>query len=414
MNSRERVRLAINHREPDRLPIDIGGTRVTGVHADLYVKIGAYLGLDTELPKVYSLQSMLARMEGEVRNWFGSDVINLENPRDSWGVPNEDWKIWITNQGNRVLVPGKFNIVKKLDGSFEVEKEGVTIAKMADSSIYFDRVTTNKVKSITDDIEFANIEKFKQSIERYTEEDLRKLEKNAKFLYENTEYSLHGSFMKGHYGNSAGIAHHSFVEWLMIMLAEPEYAQELIGACEEAALENLEIYLQAVGKYIDTLLMSSIDFGTQNCEMFSPDIFDELYKPSYRNLNTYVHQHSDVKVMYHSCGSIYNLIPMFIEAGTDILNPVQTTCNNMDFTKLKEEFGDKITFWGGGVETQTILPYGTKEEVENHVRNRVEIGKKNGGFIFAAIHNLQPDIPLGNLEVMIETVKKYGVYENRV
>ena len=411
MNSRERVRMAINHKEPDRVPVDIGGTFITGVHVDEYIKIAEYVGLDCELPKVYEQMLMLVRPDFLMLNFFGADVIQLENEEYSFGMKNKDWQIWKTNRGNRVLMPGSFKTATAEDGEIHIiNKDGKVLAKMAPSGDYFDRPNYGIGMNLDFEIAHVDIEKFKKSLPIYNEEELRSLEKRAEFLYKNTELSVHGSFHRGKLGSSAGVAGHSFEEWMLIMKLEPDYAYELMHATAEIGLENLKVYLQAVGKYIDTILISTSDYGTQRAEMFSPSIYKKVHLQNYKMMNDYVHQNSDIKTFYHSCGCVRGFIPYFIEAGVDILNPVQTTAERMAPGELKAEFGDKLTFWGGGIDTQVTLPTGTPQQVRTKVKESVEIFKTGGGFVFTPIHNMQPDIPIENALAMLEAVKEFGSY----
>jgi uroporphyrinogen decarboxylase len=206
------------------------------------------------------------------------------------------------------------------------------------------------------------------------------------------------------------MAGHTMTDWLCILMMEPEYAGDILDASTERTLENLELYLQAVGKYLDTILIASTDYGSQKSEIFSPDVFEELYVPRYEKMTEYVHKHSGAKTFLHSCGSVRNLIPHFIEAGIDILNPVQTNAGGMDPVELKKEFGGKIVFWGGGVESQTVLPYGTPDDVEQQVRERLKVFGPGGGFVFAVVHNIQHGVPVENLRRMLDVLLKHRDY----
>lgn len=189
-----------------------------------------------------------------------------------------------------------------------------------------------------------------------------------------------------------------------------KYASSILRATAERIIENMELYLQAVGKYIDTILISGTDFGAQHGEIFNPQTVKELHCPNYKLINDYVHKHSDVKTMFHSCGSIFNIIDGFIEAGVDILNPIHTNAYHMDPAELKHRFGDRIVFWGGGIETQTVLPHGSREEVVEQVTERLRIFGKGGGFVFSPVHNIQYGVPPRNVEAMIETVVNFREY----
>lgn len=409
MNSRERVRKAISHQEADRVPIDIGGTKVTGVHVDHYVALGRYLGLDVEPPKVYEQFQMLARLDEAMRRWFHSDVIELENPVESWGLENRDWKLWQTNVGTNVLMPGGFRPVKDDRGYLRLhDGRGVALAVMAPTALYFDRECSTEMS--LGDIPRTNPDAWKRSIPLYTDEELRQLEARSRFLHENTEYSVHGGFLKGGLGSNGIFAGHTIGDWLCLLASDEDYVSSILAATAERAVENLRLYLQAVGPYIDTIFISGTDFGTQNGELFNPDVFARLYVPQYRRMNDYVHAHSRAKTMFHSCGSNWNLIEHFVAAGVDILNPVQTSCVRMEPARLKERFGGRIVFWGGGADTQRVLPQGTPREVAVHVRERLRDFAPGGGFVFATVHNLQYGVPPQNVEAMIRTVVDSGEY----
>jgi len=409
MTSRERVRTALDHREPDRVPVDIGGTKVTGIHVDEYVEIGAWLGWDVTPPRVYEQFQMLARVEEPLRQWLRSDVIELENVVETWGLANADWKPWRTNLGNPVLVPGGFDPRPDGQGNLRLyDAAGTSIAVMAPTSRYFDRDVPTAMSA--GDIAFTDPGAWKRSIPLYTDGELRTLERRARLLFESTDYSVHGGFARGALGTNGLFAGHPIADWLCILVTERAYAGEILRATAERAVENAELYLQAVGPFIDTILVSGTDFGSQRGEQFNPDIFGELHLPNYRLINDAIHRRCAARTMFHSCGSIRNLIGHFIAAGVDILNPVQTNAANMEPDLLKREFGDRIIFWGGGIDTQTVLPRGTVEEVTEQVRERVRIFGRGGGFVFAPVHNIQHGVPPRNVEAMVRAVARFGGY----
>jgi uroporphyrinogen decarboxylase len=409
LTSRERVWKTINHELPDRVPIDIGGTKVTGIHIDEYVELGRYLGLDIEPPKVYEQWQMLARVDESMMRWLHSDVIQVENPVETWGLKNTGWKIWKTNPGNDVLMPGGYDPITDHEGYIHLyDPKGNSLAYMAPSGIYFDKDCPTEMSM--GDFIFMDPLLWKKSIPLYTDEELRILEKKARFYHEYTDYSVHGGFLKGGLGTNGIFAGHTIGDWMCILVSENEYAKSILAATAERAIENLELYLQAVGPYIDTILVSGTDFGSQKGEMFNPELIREFHCPNYKMINDYIHRFGKVKTMLHSCGSIANIIEDFIQAGVDILNPVHTNTLNMEPAKLKERFGGRIVFWGGGIETQTVLPYGTKEEVREQVEERIKILGKNGGFVFAAVHNIQYGVPPQNIESMIDAILEFGSY----
>ena len=199
-------------------------------------------------------------------------------------------------------------------------------------------------------------------------------------------------------------------EWYMSTVTRKDYVLQVFERQCEIAMENLPRVYDAVGDRVTVAWISGTDFGSQNSCFISPRAFRTLYKPFYTRVNAWIHAHTPWKTFIHSCGSIQPLIPDIIEAGFDILNPVQTSAANMDPAELKARFGSQVTFWGGGVDTQHALPFGTPDEVRAQVRERLRIFGKGGGFVFNPIHNVQAKVPVGNLLAMYETVREYGRY----
>jgi uroporphyrinogen-III decarboxylase len=195
--------------------------------------------------------------------------------------------------------------------------------------------------------------------------------------------------------------------WYEYLVSHEDYIRAIFERQTEVALKNLELYRQAVGDRIDVLFMSGTDFGTQRGPICSPQLFRSLWKPYFTKLNAWVHQHTPWKIFYHSCGGILPIIPDLIDCGVDILNPVQCSAEGMDAQNLKQKFGDKLTFWGGGVDTQKVLPFGTVADVRKEVAERVEIFSPGGGFVFNTIHNIQQSTPVENILAMYETVRQH-------
>jgi len=408
VTSRERIRHAVNHLEPDRVPLDLGGSRVTGIHIDLYCNLARWMGIPVLPAKVYDLWQMLAKPDILFSKCIKSDVVVLENYIEAFGLINDDWKLWKTFTGNDVLVPGDYAPVEDARGYLHLQdNSGKNIAMMPKGGLYYDLEVPT---AMTDEITKMDPGAWKESIPLYSDEDLRFMQRAGKALFENTDFAICGSFLKGGLGTNGLFAGHTIGDWLTILFMEQEYAGEILQATAERAVQNLELYLQAVGEYIDLLLLSGTDYGTQNSELFNPDVFKELHVPNYLMMTDYIHQNSNVKVMTHSCGSIRRLIPHIIDAGIDILNPVHVSTKNMDPQELKDEFGDKIVFWGGGIDTQTVLPFGSVEEVKAQCIERIDIFGPGGGFVFAPVHNLQYGVPPENIQAMVDTVLEYGWY----
>jgi uroporphyrinogen decarboxylase len=198
----------------------------------------------------------------------------------------------------------------------------------------------------------------------------------------------------------------------MDLALEPKLAHALAQKLADHAVANLERYLDAVGDYIQIIQMGD-DLGTQRGPQMSPAMYWEFIKPRHRQIYQYVKAHSNLYVFLHSCGSIYALIPYLIEAGVDILNPVQISAVAMDPTRLKREFGRDLVFWGGGADTQHVLPDAKPEEVRQHVRELIEIFAPGGGFVFCQVHNIQANVPPANVVAMFEAALEFGRYGSR-
>ena len=408
MTSRERVRKAINFEEADRVPIDLGGTKATGIHVDAYIELGQYLGLDVELPKVYDQFQMLARVEEPVRRRLHADVVQVENLVETWGLANRRWKVFQTGRGNDVLMPGEFDPVKDERGFLVLrDARGQAVAEMAPGGLYFDRATPT---GMSDKIVRMDPEEWKKALPLYRDEELEVLQKQARLLRDYTDYSVHGGFGKFKLHTSGLVAGHTFTDWLCLLLTEKAYVYSILQATAERNIENLKLYFEAVGDCIDTVLISTTDYGTQKGELINPQVFKELYLPHMKRVNDFVHSQGHIKVMYHSCGSIRHLIEYFIQGGVDILNPLQVNTANMDPRELKREFGGRIVFWGGGVDTQTTYQFGTAEEVRRQVRERMDVFAPGGGYVFSPSHNTQYGVPAANIVAMADAVVEHGGY----
>ena len=252
-----------------------------------------------------------------------------------------------------------------------------------------------------------------QQVSRYTDEELDFLEKSADDLYRNTDKALVGCWWQAGIGDIAlvpglNVARPKGIRdpqrWYEMLAEKPEYAREIFSIQTETALENLKLYRQAVGDKIEVIVMSGTDFGSQRGPLCSPRMYRELWKPFHKKLNDWVHAHTPWKTFYHSCGSVVAILDDFIEAGVDILNPVQCSAAGMDAQGLKNKYGDKLVFWGGGVNTQRTLPFGTPDEVRAEVAERIRIFGKGGGFVFNTIHNIQAKTPTENVLALFETI----------
>lgn len=398
LTSRERILKAINHEETDRIPIDFGGMASTGIMAIAYDQLKKHLGITAGQIRIADIGQQLAEVEPEILSRFGVDVVSLDN---SLGDPQPgQWKAWTLPNGVDCQVPAGMDLRPgKDEKGWLLFENGIPVRRMAADSLYFTRIDQplSEAKSITE------IENY--SFPLISDAKLDALRKRAKHLYESTDYAIMAGF-----GGSifeAGQKLRGWEQFLIDLANGGAFIEALINRIVEANLTNLSRYLEAVGDYVQIIQFGD-DLGMQDRPQISRKMYQRFIMPGHTVMNQYVHQHSDCAVFLHSCGSIAPLIPDLIEAGVDILNPVQTSAANMDPVELKEEFGSQITFWGGGCDTQSILNNATPKEIAKHVVERLNIFAPGGGFVFSQIHNVQANVPPENIIAMFDAVLDYN------
>lgn len=418
MTSRQRIIDAINHRQPDRVPVDLGATGQTGMNASTLYRLRAALGLEEHPIEISEIFQMLGKIDEDMMTYAGADIIGLNNPSNMFGVPDGPLKPFTMPDGTPTLIAQGNEYDSKDDGSVYMYPQGNRSVgpsgHMPANGSFFDNI--NRAPAFDED-DLTPAEDFKDDFGILNDETARYLEKKSKLLYEGTDFAIIGNLGGAGLGDSAMVPGphvlapkgiRSFEDWLMAHMLYPEYIEEVFEMQTQAMLKNLEIYRQAVGDRIQIVWISGTDFGTQNGEFFRLDVFRELYKPYYQRINDWVHKNTPWKTFFHCCGSIVNYLDDFVEMGVDILNPVQLSAKGMDPHMLKEKYGDKLVFWGGGVDTQQTLPFGTPEEVKAQVKERLEILSKGGGYVFAPIHNVVAKTPVENLIAMYEAVKEFN------
>jgi uroporphyrinogen decarboxylase len=402
MNSRERVLAALSHQEPDRVPVDLDGMASTGIMAVAYNRLKAYLGLTGGQTKVYDVGQQLAHPEPPVLERFGVDVLPL--PRASGGLDpaNPTWRPWTLPDGSPALVPSGFNPVQDERGDWLItDDEGRVLSRMPAGGLYFDGV----YHPLADATTVAQIEAFE--LPTISDEELAWLRREARRLYETTDKAIMGHFGGNILESAQGLR--GWDRFMMDMALRPELAQALTQKLAAHYVANLPRYLDAVGEYVQIIQMGD-DLGTQRGPQMSPQMYRRFIKPCHRQVYQYVKAHSDLYIFLHTCGSIYKLIPDLIEVGVDILNPVQISARDMEPQRLKREFGRDVTFWGGGANTQHVLPHATPAEVREHVRELIEIFAPGGGYVFCQVHNIQANVPPENVVAMFEAALEFGRY----
>lgn len=418
MNPRERIRSTLAHKQPDILPVDFGSSPTTGIHISVIYKLRQHYGLDKPDTPIKAIEpfQMLGEVADDLKEIIGIDVALFEGKGTFFGFGKENWKEWKLNDGTPVLVPELFNTERNEDGSLyqyaKGDKSFSPSAKMPVKGFFFDSIIRQK-KIEEDKLNPKdNLEEFSL----FSDEDLDYLKIEAEKLYNNTQYAIMGIIGSSGFGdiafvpgsmleNPKGIR--DIEEWYISTFTRKDYVKKVFEGQLEIALENYRRVNNVAGDMIDIVYVSGTDFGMQQGLFISKETYRELYKPFHKKVNDWIHKNTKWKCFIHTCGAISELIPDLIEAGFDILNPVQISAKGMDPVKLKKEFGKEITFWGGGVDTQKILPLETPEEVREQIKKNIEIFSHGGGFVFNTVHNIQANVPIENILAMIEVIQGY-------
>jgi len=420
MNSRERIRAVCNHREADKLAVDFGGGFVTGIHVSVVYQLRQHYGLDDPgTPvKVVEPYQMLGEVKEDLCDVLGIDTVSLNGTGTMFGFPAADFKEWACLDGTPVLVPGGFNTDYEPSGELfqypENDRSVPPSAKMPADGYFFDAIIRQHELDEDNLDPVDNLEEF--SI--ISEDELAIYEERSTRLYDESERALFCSFSGLTFGDIAivpaiflkdpkGIR--DIEEWYVSLIARPDYIKAVFERQAEIAVENLTRLHERVGNRISVIHTNGTDFGTQNGPFCSPEQYRDLFLPYQQKVNGWIHEHTDWKTFMHSCGSIVPLLDLVTEAGFDILNPVQCSASGMDPAMLKKQYGDRLTFWGGGVDTQKTLPFGTPGEVADEVARQIETFAPGGGFVFCSVHNVQAKTPIENVLAMFDTIRKYRI-----
>ncbi len=414
MTSKGRVQAALNHRQPDRVPVDFGGTAVTGIHVNIVAGLRDHYGLGEKTVKAHEPYQMLGYIEEDLKQVLGIDVEGVYAVETMFGYRNANWKPWRLDSGLEVLVGDGFKTTRDLNGDTLIyPKSDLSVppsGRMPKNGFFFDSIIRQ------DPIEEENLDP-QDNTEEFSpisDQDLDYFEREAKEMA-RTGRAVIATFGGMAFGDIAlvpapflkhprGIR--DIEEWYVSTLTRQSYVHAIFEIQCEVAIGNLEKLFKRVGDLVDAVFICGTDFGTQWSTFCSVETYRSLYHPYYKRINDWIHAHTTWKTFKHSCGSVITLIPSFIESGFDILNPVQCSAAGMEVGDLKKEFGADIVFWGGGVDTQKTLMFGTPEEVRREVLQRCEILGKDGGFIFNAVHNIQGNVPLKNVLAVFEALKE--------
>jgi len=412
MKSQERIVMAINHKEPDRVPIDLNGHRSSGIMAQTYIALREELGLPKSRLYVYDFIQQLALVEDDMLDAVGADVIEIGN---SAQFDPSYWKEWQLPDGIPCLIPAFIPVKRVNNDNIVYGDEGQCICIQKDGCLFYEQTYFPYMEKQDDD--FSDLSHALDQIMwcklgippaplGMDDVSLAKRHENARMLRNRTNRAIYGTFG----GNLIEIGEFSFRidHFLAMLIEEPVRLHKYLDALTERHLINLEHYLVAVGDQIDVIGFGD-DMGTQLGPQFSPSIYREFFKPRHTLLWNRAKQiKPHVKVSLHCCGGVYPLLPDMIEAGLDIINPVQFNCRDMELPRLKREFGNDLVFWGGGCDTRNILPYATPDIVRTHILKNLEIMAPGGGFIFQQVHNILADVPAKNITAMYNAVKEFN------
>jgi hypothetical protein len=416
MNHKERIVKALAHQESDKIPVDFGSTPVTGLHALCVAGLRDYYGLEKRPVRVSEPYQFLADMEEDLLDAMGIDTVGIIPLNTLFGFPNENWKEFKTPWGQVVLVSGHFKTTETPDGGILIYPQGDMKAHasghMPKSGYFFDTI----IRQDHFDENTLNPEDNMEEFAPISEEELRYFETEANRLAHSAR-AVVANFGGTGFGDIAlvpapflkdprGIR--DITEWYISTVTRQDYIHKVFSRQCDIAIENLEKIHRVVRDVVSVVYICGADFGTQDSQFCSTETFDSLYAPYYKRLNKWIHENTSWKTFKHCCGAVEPFMSHFIQAGFDIINPVQLSAKGMDPKTLKDRYGDGLVFWGGGVDTQKTLPFGTPEQVRQEVLKNCQIFSKRGGFVFNTVHNIQANVPIENIVAMINAVKEFN------
>ena len=398
MTPKERVLKSVGHQMVDRIPIDLGSSIQTTIHAYAYRDLKNALGAGDGKPEIMDTYIMAARVEEPVLNALDLDVVPLLCAYDGLGMRNgRAASEWTMPKGVRVLVSDDFRPQEQSDGSFLVEKNGFTF-KMPKGGYYFDaiRYALQDAETPEDVDKCFDFRGYGAAESEYYKGEAKRLRSERRAVVGDVfaSFSAEDNF--------------GYEKAMMYLVSERKLIEYFLERLTDMFIRNFDVFYQAVGDIADIMMIHK-DMGNQLGPMISPVVAREVFFPLFRRFTSHVKAKSRYKIMMHNCGSIYEFIPDLIDAGIDILNPVQISAKNMEPARLKREFGKDICFWGGGVDTQKVLPFGTEQEVRKQVRENAKILGRGGGFVFTPVHCIQANVPARNIIAAYEEIKRLDV-----
>ena len=411
---KERLKKALNH-EQGRIPLDLGSTAVTGIHVSVLAAIRQFYGLPCEPIKIFDPYQMLGLPESDILELIGADIAGISSPFTMFGFENKNWKEWKTPWGQVVLVGEGFQTDEMNDGVYiypEGDRDAPPSGRMPWNGYFFDSIIRQGPidldnLNVEDNLEeFGPISDIVLASMKKQLEEIRPTGRGVIANIGGTAFGdvaiVPGPFLK----HPKGIR--DIAEWYMATAAKQDFVHKVFERQLEIALGNLQKIHETLGDEIDVVNLCGTDFGTQESTFCSPQTFRNLWHPYYKEMNDWIHRHTGWKTFKHSCGAVAGFLPLFIESGFDVINPVQCSAKGMDPQTIKDAYGDQLVFWGGCVDTQKTLPFGTPEQVRSQVWERCRIFSQNGGYVFNTIHNIQAQTPVENVVALFETLRKFN------
>jgi len=396
--------MAFEHKEPDRVPIDLGSTGPSTIAAIAYNNLCTYLNLSCTC-KMLDLLQQVVHVEEPLLQLFHVDCKGIF-PRVT------KWREERLSDNSLCFVPDSWRPVTLPDGSKIVYSGDALLFRMPKGGYYYDHVYWPLKDAVIEDLDdfvwpapfsFYKLPDIK-NIDMY----LEGIGDEAKFWHHNSDYALVGNFGGSIFEAASGLM--GYERFFTDIIANRMFVEKLLDKLVKANIEYAKRYLDLVADELDVILVGGEDIGGQDRLEINPDLYRELIKPRQKELWQFIKKNSRAYLLVHSCGAISDIIEDYIEIGVDAINPVQTSSTKMDPKTLKRKYGDRITFWGGGCDTQHVLPFGSPKEVEEEVKRNIRNFAPGGGFIFNQVHNIQPNIRPENIVALFETAYKYGKY----
>lgn len=415
--SKERFDLTVNHKHPDKIVVDLGSTAVTGIHVLSVENLRKHYGLESRPVRVIEPYQMLGEVDGELMEAMGIDVVGALGKNNMFGIYNHEPLVeYTTNWGQQVMVPDGFITTKDEKGDALIYPEGDTSlspsARMPKAGYFFDAI----VRQDPIDEEKLDVKDNLEEFSLVTDQELEFWKQSAQKARATGK-----AVIAGLGGTALGdialvpamqLKHpkgiRDIAEWYMSTILRPDYIKAIYERQVEIAIENFRRLHQTMGDNLDAVFICGTDFGTQDSTFCSPETFDELWLPYYKKINDWVHANTNWKTFKHSCGAVETFMSRFIDAGFDIINPVQVSARGMDAQHLKKTYGKDLVFWGGGIDTQKTLPYATPAQVREEVLRFCDIFSKDGGFVFNTVHNIQANVPVENIVAMVDAIHEFN------